>query len=57
MVYYKLNKIIINTLDFIKVIINKIIRYYSLLNSIIIDKDLLFILKFQLLLYYFFGIK
>ena len=34
-------KIAINTLNFVKVIINVIIKYHSLLNLIIIDKNLL----------------
>ena len=45
-VYYKLIKIIINILDFIKVIINVIIKYYNLLNLIVINQRFFFILKF-----------
>ena len=56
-VYYKLIKIIINTLDLAKVIINIVVRYYSFSNSIITNWGSLFILKFCLLLYYFLNIK
>ena len=51
------SKVIINILDFAKIIINIVIRHYSFLDSIIINKSLLFISKFLLLLYYFFNIK
>ena len=57
MVYYKLIKIIINILSFIKIIINIVIKYYNFLNLIIINKSLLFTSKFWLLLYDFFDIK
>ena len=45
MVYYKLIKIIINTLDLAKIIINIIIRYHNFLDIIFINKNLLFISK------------
>ena len=35
MIYYKLVKITINTLDFAKIIIDKLIRHYSLLDLIV----------------------
>ena len=57
MINYKLVKITINALNFIEVIIDVIIRYYSLLDLIIINQKSLFISKFWLLLYYFLGIK
>ena len=56
-VYYKLVKIIINILGLAKIIINIIIKYYSLSNLIITNQKFLFILKFWLLLYYFLSIK
>ena len=49
--------VIINVLDLIKIFINILVRYHCILNSIIIDKSLLFLLKFWLLLYYFFNFK
>ena len=45
-VYYKPVKIIFNTPDLAEVIINIVVRYHSLPNSIVTDKDFLFILKF-----------
>ena len=57
MVYYKLIKIIINCLNFVKVIINIIIRDFNFSDLIIIDKSLFFTLKFWLSLYYFNDIK
>lgn len=49
-VYYKSVKIIINIPTHAKVIIDVVVKYYGLLNLIIIDKNLLFISKFWLLL-------
>ena len=57
MVYYKLVKVTINALCLVKVIINVVVRYHRLQDSIIIDQRLLLILKFWLLLCYFLGIK
>ena len=57
MIYYKPVKITINALSFTKIIINIVIRYYDLLNFIILDQSLLFISKFWFLLCYFLGIK
>lgn len=56
-IFYKQLKIIIKTLKLAKVILDMILQYYNLPNSIIIDKDLFFTLKFGLLLYYFLDIK
>ena len=53
MVYYDPMKIIINVSDLIKIILNIIIEYYSLFDSIVSDQGLVFILKFWLSLYYF----
>ena len=57
MVYYKLVNVTINAPGLVEVIFNMIIWYHGLSNSIVTDKGLFFILKFWLLLYYFFGIK
>ena len=54
---YKLIKIRINAPGFIKIIIDNVVRYHGLPNSIISDWDLLFMSKFWSLLYYFLGIK
>lgn len=56
-VYYKPVKTIINLAGLVEVIINIIVRYYSLSNSIINYKNALFISKFQLFLYYLQDIK
>lgn len=45
-VYYKPIKIMIDASGLIKVMINKVIRHYKVLKSIVIDQGLLFILKF-----------
>ena len=37
MVYYKLFKVNIDILGFVKVIINKVIKYYGFLNLMIIN--------------------
>ena len=55
--YYKLVKVTINTPSLVKLIINIMMRYHGLLNSIITNWRLLFTLKFWLLLYYFLDIK
>lgn len=47
----------INIADLAEAIINVIVRYYSLLELIISNQDLLFTSKFSFLLSYFFGIK
>ena len=56
-VYNKPVKIIINTPGLAEVIIDMVIQYHNLLNSIFFDKSLVFTSKFWLLLCYFFGIK
>ena len=56
-VHYKPVKITIDTLRLAKVIINMIIWHYGFPDSIVANKGFLFILKFWLLLYYFFRIK
>ena len=56
-VYYKLIKIIINTSELAEILLDIIVWYYSLSDLIVSNKSLLFISKFWLLLYYFFGIK
>ena len=57
MVHYKPIKITINAFGLAKVIIDVIICQHSLLDLIITNKGFLFILKFYLLLCYFFGTK
>ena len=57
MVYYKLVKVIIDTLDFTEIIINVMVRHHGLPDSIITNRKSLFTSKFWSLLYYFFGIK
>ena len=57
MVYYKLVKVSINAPDLAKVIIDMVMRYHSLPDSIVTDWGSLFTSKFWLLLCYFLGIK
>ena len=57
MVYYEPVKVTINALWLAEVIFNMVIWHYSLLNSIVFNKDLLFISKFWLSLCYFLSIK
>ena len=57
MVYYKPVKVTIDTLDLAKVIIDVVIRYHRVPESIITDQGLLFTSKFWSLLCYFLNIK
>ena len=57
MIHYKLIKAIINTISLVEVIINVIIRYYSLSDLIVTNRELLFTSKFWSSLYYFLSIK
>ena len=57
MVHYKPIKITIDAPSFAEVIIDIVVRYHGLLNSIITDWGSLFISKFWSLLCYFLGIK
>ncbi len=57
MVYYKLVKVIIDTLGQTKMIINMILCHHRVPELNVINWDLLFMSKFRSLLYYFLGIK
>ena len=57
MVYYKPIKITINASRLAEVIINVVVRHYSLSNLIMTDKGSLFTGKFWSLFCYFFGIR
>ena len=57
MMHYKPVNIIINTPGPAKVIINIVVRYYDLSDSIISDRGAIFMSKFWFLLCYFLGIK
>ncbi len=57
MIYYKLVNIIINILGLAKNIINMVVCYHDIPESIVTDQKLLFISKSWFLLYYFLGIK
>ena len=57
MVHYELVKVIIDAPGLAEIIINVVVRHYSLLDLIVTNQGLLFISKFWLLLYYFLGIK
>ena len=56
-IHYKLVKVTINTTKLVEVIIDVMVWYYNLPNSILIDRGAIFISKFWSLLYYFFDIK
>lgn len=57
MVHHKLVKTTIDVAGLAEIIINVVVRYYSLPESIVGDENSLFTSKFWCLLYYFFGIK
>ena len=57
MVYYKPVKITINAPGLTEVIIDVVVQYYGLPNSIVTNRGSLFTLKFWSSLCYFFGIK
>ncbi len=57
MVYYEPIKITINAPGLTKVIINMVMCHYGVPESIVIDQDSLFTLKFWSFLCYFLGIK
>ena len=54
---YKLFKVIINAPRLAKVIINIVLQYHDLLDSIISDRRAIFTLKFCFSLYYFLDIQ
>ena len=56
-VHYKLVKVTINTLELAEVIINMVVQYHGLSDSIISDCRTIFLSKFWSLLCYFLGIK
>ena len=56
-VYYKPVKITINAVGLAEVIIDMVVRHYGFPNSIVTDRELLFISKFWSSLCYFLGIK
>ena len=56
-VHYELVKVIINTLRLAEVIINAVVQYNGLPNSIISNCRAIFMSKFWFLLCYFLGIK
>lgn len=57
MIYYEPVIITIDALSLEKVILNMVIWYYGLLDSIVSNRGSIFTSKFWSLLYYFFGIK
>ena len=57
MVHYKPVKITLDALGLAKVIIDLVVYHYLLPDSKVTNRGFLFILKFWLLLCYFFGIK
>ncbi len=56
-VYYEPVKVTINGPGLVEVIIDMIVRYHRVPESIIMDQSLLFTSKFWSLLYYFLGTK
>ena len=57
MIHYKLVKVMINVPDLANMIINVIIHYHKVLESIFTNQGLLFKSKFWSSLYYFIEIK
>ncbi len=57
MIYYEPVKIIIDTQNLAKVILDVIVQYHGLFDFIVSDWGLVFTLKFWLSLYYFLKIK
>ncbi len=57
MVYYEPVKITIYAPGLVEVIIDVVVRHHGVLESIVMDRGLLFISKFWSLLCYFLGIK
>ncbi len=57
MIHYKLVKVTIDVLNQAKVIINVVVCHHRVLESIVMDENLLLISKFWFLLYYFLEIK
>ena len=57
MVHYKPVKVTIDASELAEVILDVVVRYHGLPNSIVTDRSLLFTSKFWLLLRYFLGIK
>ena len=57
MVYYKPIKVTINASELAEVIINVVVKYHGLSDSIISDWEPIFTSKFWFSLCYFFGIK
>ena len=57
MVYYKPVKVTIDALGLNEIIINVVVRYYNLSDSIVTNQGSHFILKFWSSLWYFVGIK
>ena len=57
MLYYEPVKVMIDEPVRAKVIINVVVHYHRVLESIVTDQGLLFTLKFWFLLYYFLRIK
>ena len=56
-VHYEPVKVTINALGLAEVILDIVVEYYGLLNSIVSDRGLLFTSKFWSSLCYFLGIK
>ena len=56
-VYYKLIKVTINIPKLVKIIIDMMVQYYGLPNSIISNRGAIFTSKFWFLLCYFLDIK
>lgn len=46
MVYYKSIKVTLNALALVEVVIEAVVQYYGLLDSIVNDQGLVFTLKF-----------
>lgn len=57
MIYYEQVKVTINAVALAKVILDMVVQYHGLSNSIVTNQGLVFISNFLSSLYYFFEIK
>ena len=57
MVHYEPVKVTINAPGLINIVWDVVVRHHDFFDSILFDRDLLFISKFWSLLYYFLNIK
>lgn len=57
MIYYELVKVLNNTSDLAKVMLNIIMKYHNILNFFVGNLGSVFIFKFKLFMYHFSSLK